>query len=266
MAQRADPDDTLAGADAIEAMIVAEGPETVAAVFVEPVQNAGGCLVAPDGYFERVRQICDRHGVLLVSDEVICAFGRLGDWFGCSLLGYEPDMITFAKGATSGYAPLGGVMISDRLAEPFLAEGKSFLHGITFAGHPVSCAVALANLDVMAREDLPGRVEDLEGEFRARLDTLTDLPIVAEVRGMGYFYGIELTRNGASFSDEECEWLIRGFLSKRLLELGLICRADDRGDPVIQLSPSLVSGPDEFDTISSTLHQVLLEAWKELDK
>lgn len=265
-AHRADPDDALAGADAIEAMIVSEGPDTVAAVYLEPVQNAGGCLVAPPGYFQRVREICDRHGVLLVSDEVICAFGRLGDWFGSSLLGYVPDMITFAKGITSGYAPLGGVMVSDRIAQPFLEQGASFLHGITFAGHPVSCAVALANLDVMGREDLPGRVRSLEGEFRARLDELTDLPIVAEVRGMGYFYGIELTRNGSSFSDEECEWLIRGFLSTRLLELGLICRADDRGDPVIQLSPSLVAGPDEFDFIASTLRQVLLEAWKELDR
>ncbi|MFZ6004660.1 MAG: aspartate aminotransferase family protein [Actinomycetota bacterium] len=265
-AQRANPDDPLAGADAIEAMIIAEGPETVAAVYLEPVQNAGGCLVAPPGYFQRVREICDRHGVLLVSDEVICAFGRLGGWFGSSLLGYVPDMITFAKGVTSGYAPLGGVMISDRLAEPFLEQGSSFLHGITFAGHPVSCAVALANLDVMEREDLPGRVRSLEGDFRGRLDELTDLPIVAEVRGMGYFYGIELTRNGGDFSDEECEWLIRGFLSKRLLELGLICRADDRGDPVIQLSPSLVAGPDEFDTIASTLRDVLVEAWKELDR
>jgi adenosylmethionine-8-amino-7-oxononanoate aminotransferase len=266
MAQRANPDDLLAGADAIEAMIVAEGPETVAAVYLEPVQNAGGCLVPPPGYFQRVREICDRHGVLLVSDEVICAFGRLGGWFGSTLLGYQPDMITFAKGVTSGYAPLGGVVVSDRIAEPFHAEGTSFLHGITFAGHPVSCAVALANLDVLAREDLPGRVQVLEGEFRSALETLTDLPIVREVRGMGYFYGIELTRNGEDFSDAECEWLIRGFLSKRLLELGLICRADDRGDPVIQLSPSLVAGPEEFDLITSTLHQVLLEAWKELDR
>jgi adenosylmethionine-8-amino-7-oxononanoate aminotransferase len=264
-AQRADPDDPLAGADAIEAMIIAEGPETVAAVYLEPVQNAGGCLVPPAGYFQRVREICDRHGVLLVSDEVICAFGRLGDWFGASRLGYQPDMLTFAKGITSGYAPLGGVLVSDRLAEPFLA-GNAFLHGITFGGHPVSCAVALANLDLMAKEDLPGRVQGLEGEFHSALNHLTDLPIVREVRGMGYFYGIELTKNGTDFSDEECDWLIRGFLSNRLLELGLICRADDRGDPVIQLSPSLVAGPEEFDTIAATIHQVLLEAWKELDR
>ena len=265
-ASRADPSDPYAGADAIEEVIVAEGPETVAAVFLEPVQNAGGCLVAPDGYFQRVREICDRHGVLLVSDEVICAFGRLGAWFGAGRLDYQPDMITFAKGLTSGYAPLGGVMVSDRIAQPFLEPGSSFLHGITFAGHPVSCAVALANLDLMEREDLPGRVSSLEGEFRSRLQELTDLPIVWEVRGMGYFYGIELTRNGDSFSRTESEWLIREFLSKRLLELGLICRADDRGDPVIQLSPSLIAGPDEFDSIASTLRRVLLEAWMELDR
>jgi hypothetical protein len=266
MAQRADPGDELAGADAIEAAILEEGPETVAAVYLEPVQNAGGCLVPPPGYFQRVREICDRHGVLLVSDEVICAFGRLGAWFGATRLGYQPDMITFAKGVTSGYSPLGGVMVSDRLAEPFLAEGSSFLHGITFAGHPVSCAVALANLDVMTREDLPGRVQHLEAELRASLDTLTDLPIVSEVRGMGYFYGIELTKDGADFSADEREWLIRGFLSPRLLELGLVCRADDRGDPVVQLSPPLVAGPEEFDRMTSTIHQALVEAWKELDR
>jgi adenosylmethionine-8-amino-7-oxononanoate aminotransferase len=255
---------TLGCADEIEAVILAEGPETVAAVYLEPVQNAGGCFVPADGYFARVREICDRHGVLLVSDEVICAFGRLGAWFGSDRLGYQPDLLTFAKGVTSGYAPLGGLLVSDKVAEPFLHSTSSFLHGLTFAGHPVSCAVALANLDLMAREDLPGRVRSLEGEFRATLETLTDLPIVAEVRGMGYFYGIELTKDGAEFSDEECEWLIRRFLSRRLLELGLICRADDRGDPVIQLSPPLIAGPDEFELITSVLHQALVEAWKEL--
>jgi adenosylmethionine-8-amino-7-oxononanoate aminotransferase len=256
---------TLECADEIEQTIIVEGPETVAAVFLEPVQNAGGCFVAADGYFDRVREICDRYGVLLVSDEVICAFGRIGDWFGSSRLGYQPDLLTFAKGVTSGYAPLGGLLVSDRIAEPFLEPNASFLHGITFGGHPVSCAVALANLDVMEREDLPGRVRALEDEFRADLDTLLDLPIVAEVRGKGFFYGIELTKNGHAFSDEECEWLIRGFLSSRLLELGLICRSDDRGDPVIQLSPPLVSGPEEFEAMASIIRQTLVEAWKELD-
>jgi adenosylmethionine-8-amino-7-oxononanoate aminotransferase len=256
---------TLACADELERVILEEGPDTVAAVFLEPVQNAGGCFVPGDGYFTRIREICDRHGVLLVSDEVICAFGRLGDWFGSSLLGYQPDMLTFAKGVTSGYAPLGGLLVSDRIAEPFLEPTSSFLHGITFGGHPVSCAVALANLDVMEAEDLPGRVRRLEGEFKGALDTLLDLPIVSEVRGKGFFYGIEMSKNGEPFSDDECEWLIRGFLSSRLLELGLICRADDRGDPVIQLSPPLVSGPEEFESITGIIRQTLLEAWKELD-
>lgn len=257
---------TLACADEIEQVILAEGPETVAAVFLEPVQNAGGCFTPAEGYFQRVREICDRHGVLLVSDEVICAFGRLGEWFGSTRYGYQPDMITFAKGATSGYAPLGGVLVSDRLAEPFLEGTNSFLHGITFGGHPVSCAVALANLDLMEREDLPGRVRHHEGDFRSALEGLLDLPIVAEVRGAGYFYGIELTKDGVAFGDDECEWLIRRFLSSRLLELGLICRADDRGDPVIQLSPTLVAGPAEFDGIASILRQSLQEAWKELGR
>ena len=257
---------TLACADDIEQTILAEGPETVAAVFLEPVQNAGGCFTPPEGYFQRVREICDRYGVLLVSDEVICAFGRLGEWFGCERYGYQPDMLTFAKGATSGYSPLGGLLVSDRLAEPFLEGTNSFLHGITFGGHPVSCAVALANLDVMEREDLPGRVRQHEGEFRSSLETLLDLPIVAEVRGAGYFYGIELTKGGTAFSDDECEWLIRRFLSTRLLDNGLICRSDDRGDPVIQLSPALIAGPEEFEGITSVLRQTLQEAWKELDR
>ena len=262
----ASPTCTLACADDIERAILEAGPETVAAVFVEPVQNAGGCFTPPEGYFARVREICDRHGVLLVSDEVICAFGRLGDWFGASRLGYQPDMLTFAKGLTSGYSPLGGLLVSDRLVAPFAEGTNSFLHGITFGGHPVSCAVALANLDLMEREDLNGRVRRHEGDFRAALETLLDLPIVAEVRGMGYFYGIELTKDGQDFTDDECEWLIRGFLSTRLLEHGLICRADDRGDPVIQLSPALVAGPEEFDAIASIIRQTLQEAWKELGR
>jgi adenosylmethionine-8-amino-7-oxononanoate aminotransferase len=255
---------TLRCADEIERLIIEEGPETVACVYLEPVQNAGGCFVPGEGYFQRVREICDRHGVLLVSDEVICAFGRLGEWFGSRRLGYQPDMLTFAKGVTSGYAPLGGVLVSDAVAEPFTEGSASFLHGITFAGHPVSCAVALANLQVMEDEDLPGRVRTHEDEFRGALESLLDLPIVREIRGMGYFYGIELTDDGGDFSDEQCEWLIRQFLSKRLLELGLHCRADDRGDPVIQLSPPLVAGPEEFEIITDIIRQTLTEAWKEL--
>lgn len=251
----------------IEAMIVREGPESVAAVFLEPVQNAGGCFVPPEGYFAEVREICDRYGVLLVSDEVICAYGRLGYMFGCERFGYQPDIITTAKGLTSGYSPLGAMLVSDKLAEPFVGTGKSFLHGLTFAGHPVSCAVALANLDVFDKERLLEHVQTNEPLFRKALDDLSDLPIVGEIRGAGYFYGIELVKDRDSketFSGDEADHLLRGFLSNRLLELGLICRADDRGEPVVQLSPPLIAGPDEFDVINQVLRQALTEAMAEM--
>ena len=254
-------------ADAIEQAILIEGPDTVAAVFLEPVQNAGGCFPPPPGYFQRVREICDRYGVLLVSDDVICAFGRLGHWFGGLRYDYRPDMVTMAKGITSGYAPLGALAVSDRLAEPFLEGHNSFLHGITFAGHPVSAAVALANLDVFEKEHLLEHVQTNEPVFRAALETLTDRPIVGDVRGAGYFYGIEMVRDKdtrETFTDDESERLLLGFLSGALYEAGLICRADDRGDPVIQLAPPLTCGEAEFDQMASILRTVLTEAWKQI--
>jgi adenosylmethionine-8-amino-7-oxononanoate aminotransferase len=254
----------LWAADEIERAIEREGEESVAAVFVEPVQNSGGCFPPPPGYFERVREICDRHGVLLVSDEVICAFGRLGHYFGSERYGYQPDIITFAKGVTSGYAPLGGMMVSDRLMEPFNSGQSTFLHGVTFAGHPVSCAVAMANLDVFEKEDLLGNVRANENAFRTTLEKLHDLPIVGNVRGAGYFYGIELVKDKATretFNDDESERLLRGFLSTALFDAGLICRADDRGDPVIQLSPPLTCTQDQFDEMEQILRSVLTEAW-----
>jgi adenosylmethionine-8-amino-7-oxononanoate aminotransferase len=254
-------------ADAIEQAIIMEGPASVAAVFLEPVQNSGGCFVPPPGYFQRVREICDRYGVLLVSDEVICAFGRLGKMFGCERYDYLPDILTCAKGLTSGYAPLGAMICRDELIEPFLDGQRSFLHGITFAGHPVSCAVAHANLDLFEREDIVGHVQANEAEFRRRLEGLRDLPLVGDVRGAGFFYGIELVKDRdtkETFSDVESERLLRGFLSPALFEAGLICRADDRGDPVIQLSPPLVCGPDQFDEIEQILRSVLSEAWDRL--
>ncbi|MBV9380454.1 MAG: aspartate aminotransferase family protein [Streptosporangiaceae bacterium] len=251
-------------ADEIERAILREGPESVAAVYVEPVQNSGGCFPPPPGYFERVREICTRHGVLLVSDEVICAFGRLGYYFGSSRYGYQPDIITFAKGLTSGYAPLGGMAVSDALMEPFLSGQSTFLHGVTFAGHPVSAAVALANLDIFEKEDLLGNVRANEGAFRATLEKLLDLPIVGDVRGDGYFYGIELVKDKATretFSDDESERLLRGFLSQALFDAGLICRADDRGDPVVQLAPPLICTQEHFDEMERILREVLTEAW-----
>jgi adenosylmethionine-8-amino-7-oxononanoate aminotransferase len=256
--------DRLWAADQIEEAILFEGPETVAAVILEPVQNAGGCLVPQDGYFQRVREICDRHGVLLISDEVICSWGRLGTYFGCERFDYQPDIVTTAKGLTSAYAPMGAVIASDRVAEPFMEGTAMFTHGFTFGGHPVSAAVALANLDIFEREDLCGHVLRKEDEFRQMLEGLRDLPIVGDVRGAGYFHAIELVKDQETketFSAEESEVLLRGFLSGALYDQGLICRADDRGDPVIQLSPPLIADTEQFEEIDSILRSVLSEAW-----
>ncbi len=257
----------LWAADQIERAIEFEGPDTVAAVFLEPLQNTGGCFPPPPGYFERVREICDRHDVLLVSDEVICAFGRLGFDYGANRYGYRPDMITTAKGMTSGYAPLGAVLISDRLMEPFRDGRTTFMHGSTYGGHPVSCAVALANLDIFEREDVYGHVLRNEDAFRSTLERLLDLPIVGDVRGAGYFYGIELVKDKASketFTPEESERVLRGYLSSALFENGLYCRADDRGEPVVQLSPPLICEQAHFDEVESILRTALTTAWDRL--
>jgi adenosylmethionine-8-amino-7-oxononanoate aminotransferase len=257
----------LWAADRIAEAIEFEGPETVACLYLEPVQNAGGCYPPPPGYLRRVREICDRYDVLLVSDEVICAFGRLGQWFGADRYGYRPDIITCAKGMTSGYVPLGAMIASERLVEPFLRPGASFLHGITFGGHPVASAVALANLDLFEREDLNGHVRANEGLFRSYLEKLKDLPIVGDVRGDGFFYGIELVKDKETketFDDDESERLLRGFLSHALFEAGLYCRADDRGDPVVQLAPPLICEEEQFAEIESILRTVLTEAWAKI--
>ena len=257
----------LWAANRIEEMILFEGPETVAAVFLEPVQNSGGCFPPPPGYFQRVREICDQYDVLLVSDEVICAFGRIGHMFACDEFGYVPDMITCAKGMTSGYSPIGATIVSDRVYEPFKHGTTSFYHGYTFGGHPVSSAVALANLDIFEEEKLNERVRENSPLFRSALERLNDLPIVGNVRGDGYFFGIELVKDKATketFNDAESERLLRGFLSKALFDAGLYCRADDRGDPVIQLAPPLTIGPAEFDEIEGILRGVLTEAWSRL--
>lgn len=251
-------------ADQIGLAIEAEGADSVAAVFLEPVQNAGGCFPPPPGYFQRVREICDEHDVLLVSDEVICAFGRLGHMFGAEHFDYQPDMITTAKGITSGYAPLGAVLASERLMEPFLQSRAMFGHGYTFGGHPASTAVGVKNLEIFESEGVLEHVQQHAGTFRSTLERLLDLPIVGDVRGEGYFYGIELVKDKttrASFSAEESERILFGFISKKLFEEGLYCRADDRGDPVIQLSPPLIAGPEDFKEIEQILRHVLSEAW-----
>ncbi len=261
--------DELWAADAIEEAIEFAGPDTVAAVILEPVQNGGGCFTPQEGYFQRVREICDRHGVLLISDEVICSWGRLGHWFGAQRFGYQPDMITTAKGLSSAYAPLGAVIAADHVAEPFLHGKEIFNHGFTFGGHPISCAIAMANLDVMEREDLNGHVLENEGPFREMLESLRDLPIVGDVRGAGYFHAIELVKDKdtkETFDAQESEELLRGFLSGELYKRGLICRTDDRGDPIVQLSPPLIAGPEQFEEIEAVLRPVLSEASERMEQ
>jgi adenosylmethionine-8-amino-7-oxononanoate aminotransferase len=250
-------------AETVAHRIEFEGPETVAAVIMEPVQNAGGCFTPPENYFARVREICDENDVLLISDEVICSWGRLGEYFGAQRYGYQPDLITTAKGITSAYAPMGAVIASDRVFEPFATGDTSFLHGITFGGHPIASAVAMANIDVFEREGLNEHVRENEGDFKAMLDSLRDIEIVGDVRGAGYFWAIELVKDRDTkehFSHEECETLLRGYLSPEMYRRGLICRADDRGDPVIQLSPPLIAGAEQFEEIEAVLRPVLEEA------
>jgi adenosylmethionine-8-amino-7-oxononanoate aminotransferase len=250
-------------AEAVAHRIEFEGPETVAAVIMEPVQNAGGCFTPPDGYFQRVREICDEHDVLLISDEVICSWGRLGEYFGAERFGYQPDLITTAKGLTSAYAPMGAVIATDGVFAPFAEGNASFLHGITFGGHPIASAVAMANLDVFEQEGLLEHVRGNEHGLRDMLESLRDIPIVGDVRGAGYFQAIELVKDRdtkASFTSAESESLLRGYLSDELFRRGLICRADDRGDPVVQFSPPLIAGPEQFAEIEAVLRPVLEEA------
>jgi adenosylmethionine-8-amino-7-oxononanoate aminotransferase len=253
----------------LEHTIEALGPDTVAMVIMEPVQNAGGAFTPPAGYWRGVRELCDRYDILLCADEVITGFGRLGKWFGSERYDIRPDLLTMAKGLSSAYAAIGGVVATDRTMEPFLQESSMYTHGITFGGHPVMCAIALKNIEIMKRERVIEHVKENEARFRDTLAQLLELPIAGDLRGTGFFYALELVKDKETretFTDEECEWLLRGFLSPRLFEAGLICRADDRGDPVIQISPPLVAGQEEFDRIASILGDVLQEAWAELEK
>jgi adenosylmethionine-8-amino-7-oxononanoate aminotransferase len=248
----------------LEEAIEQADPSTVAMVIMEPVQNSGGSFTPPAGYFQGVRELCDRYGILLCADEVICGFGRLGAWFGSERYDIRPDLITSAKGLSSSYGVIGAVIARDHVMEPFLEGKRMYLHGMTFGGHPVQCAVALKNIEIMKRDRLVENVRDNEERFRQTLSQLLELPIAGDLRGVGYFWALELVKDKETketFSDEECDWLLREFLSPRLFEQGLICRADDRGDPVVQISPPLVAGPEQFEEIAGTLGETLAEAW-----
>jgi adenosylmethionine-8-amino-7-oxononanoate aminotransferase len=253
--------------DDLESAILQEGPGTVAMVIMEPVQNAGGSFTPPRGYWQGVREICDRYGILLCADEVITGFGRLGEWFGSTLYDIRPDLVTSAKGLSSAYASIGAVIAADHVVEPFLDETAMYAHGITFGGHPVQCAIALKNIEIMKRDRIVENVRDNGAAFRETLGQLLDLPIAGDLRGTGFFYALELVKDKETretFTHEESETLLRGFLSPQLFEKGLICRADDRGDPVVQISPPLIATQHEFDEITGILGEVLSEAWQRI--
>jgi adenosylmethionine-8-amino-7-oxononanoate aminotransferase len=260
--------DPEGAADAIEEAIEFGPPETVAAVILEPVQNGGGCLVPPTGYWQRVREICDQHGVLLVSDGVICAFGRLGEWFGIERFGVVPDMTTFAKGATSGYSPLGGVVAGEKIIEALKKSTAMFMHGSTFGGHPVSTAVALENIRILEHEKLLENVHALEEHFGDELKRMAeDHPLVKDVRGMGFFWGVEVKTewaDGTPIKGEDYQRYFKGILPRRLLERGLICRFDDKEDPVIQFSPALIADREILSRIAEITGEALGDLEREI--
>jgi adenosylmethionine-8-amino-7-oxononanoate aminotransferase len=253
--------------DELEQTIEAAGPDTVAMVIMEPVQNAGGAFTPPEGYWRGVRELCDRYEILLCADEVITGFGRLGAWFGSELYDIQPDLVTCAKGLSSAYASIGAVIATDNVMEPFLSGQQMYTHGITFGGHPVQAAIALKNLEIMQREKIVEHVAEQQHTVRAQLAQLLELPIAGDLRGTGFFYALELVKDKETretFSEDEREQLLRGFLTPRMFEAGLICRADDRGDPVIQISPPLIAGKAEFDELVGILGGVLTEAWQRI--
>jgi adenosylmethionine-8-amino-7-oxononanoate aminotransferase len=249
----------------IEETIQREGPQTVAMIIAEPVQNAGGCLVPPRGYWPGLREIADRYGILLVADEVICGFGRLGEWLGVTRFDTLPDLVTTAKGITSAYAPMGAVIASDRVVAPLYDDPKrTLMHGITFAGHPLCAAIALRNLEIFEREGVLENVRSQEPYLKAGLDTLRELPIVGDVRGAGFFWAIELVTDAEGpdtrLTAEEREFVLREFLPRRLLDAGLIARADDRGDAVLHLAPPLISDRGILDLLLARVTDVLADA------
>lgn len=255
---------------AIRAVIAEEGAETIAALFAEPVQNSRGALVPPEGYWQELRKICDENGILLVADEVICGFGRLGEWFGSTKFDVVPDLLTFAKGSTSGYAPLGGVLIRTPLANALMDSpaGGMFTHGATWGGHPVSTAVAVANLSALKDENVPGNVRSLEPYFQAGLNQIRDAhPSILEWRGTGFFYAIELTgdrRTGRELTGDESKQLLGSVMPKAMRETNLITRPDNRGATMLVLSPPLVSDQAVLDDLLAKVDHVMFATDKHL--
>ncbi|MDP2417791.1 MAG: aspartate aminotransferase family protein [Hydrogenophaga sp.] len=239
----------------LEAKILEVGADKVAAFIAEPVQGAGGVIIPPDSYWPEIQRIVDQYGILLISDEVICAFGRLGHWFAYEKFGYRPDLVTFAKGVTSGYIPLGGVMVGDRVAQVLIDQGGEFNHGYTYSGHPVACAVALANIELIERENLVGRVRDDIGPYLAeRFAELNQHPLVAEAQTCGLVAGLVLVKDKATnapFNEDLAVGMIcRGHCFKN----GLIMRAV--GDRMI-IAPPLVMTRAQIDEMMALIVRCL---------
>ncbi|MFM7597303.1 MAG: aminotransferase class III-fold pyridoxal phosphate-dependent enzyme, partial [Actinomycetota bacterium] len=256
---------TRALLDEVEDAITFAGPDQVAMIIAEPVQNGGGAFVPPLGYWSGLRALCDRYGIVLVADETITAYGRLGEWFASSLFDGRPDLITFAKGVTAGHAPLGGVLMTERMAAPFVTGGHTYMHGHTYSGHPLTTAIAASVLRIYERDQVFENVRDLSPRFESGLQELRRIPLVGDVRGMGYFWALELVRDRQTkerFSADEADWLLRSELSAHMDRHGLLCRLDDRGEPVIQLSPPLVSDAALLDRIVDIVGTAAERAWK----
>ena len=245
----------LQAASWLEDRILAIGADKVAAFIGEPVQGAGGVIIPPSTYWPEVQRICDKYGILLVSDEVICGFGRTGNWFGCETLGYKPDLMTFAKGVTSGYIPLGGVMVGDRVAKVLIEQGGEFNHGYTYSGHPVACAVALANIGLIRELKLVEHVRDDVGPYLAKAyASLADHPLVGDAETCGLMGALLLVKDkaqGTAFPDE--------------VEIGMVCRGHCFGNGLIMravgdrmiIAPPLVITRSQIDEMVGLIHRCL---------
>jgi adenosylmethionine-8-amino-7-oxononanoate aminotransferase len=253
-----------AAAEAVEQAILAEGPDTVAAVIAEPVQGAGGVIVPPPSYFPALREICDRHDVLLIADEVITGFGRTGRWFALGHWGIEPDLVTFAKGVTSGYLPLGGVIASKRVHDAIQSApaDRKFMHAATYSGHPVCCAVGLRNVEIIENEGLVDRAAVMGRRLFAGLETLRDLPVVGDVRGLGLMCGVELVADRATKAPATG---LGGRVVREAIARGLLprLRAGSLEPPIgdtICLAPPLMTPAETLDRIPEILRAAIIAA------
>jgi adenosylmethionine-8-amino-7-oxononanoate aminotransferase len=256
---------TLDCAEALEARIVAEGPETVAAFIAEPVQGAGGVIPPPEGYIARVAEICRTHGVLFIADEVITGFGRTGKWFAVEHWGVQPDILCFAKGVTSGYQPLGGAIVSDAIRDVLTSDPSfSLMHGFTYSGHPTACAVGLKNIEIMERERLIERAAEMGAYLQERLATLTDEPLVGDVRGFGMLGAVELVRDRATRESYPASERVGARVVNGAIARGVLGRPLP-GD-ILGFAPPLVISRAQVDAMVEAYRASLREVGAELGR